>query len=106
MAVSRQVEIPYYRGIVRKYGRGFSAVARIIGRTAIQILRKYIVPATKCVGSGFLELRATEATKVVSGRKNFETPVKCVGRHILRKKLGSSSRKKTASKVFPTKNAK
>ena len=50
MVASNQVEIPYYRGIGRQRGRGFGALAQVIGRTAIPFLRKYIVPAAKRVG--------------------------------------------------------
>ena len=40
MVASRQVEIPFYRGIDRQRGRGFGALAQVIGRTAIPFLRK------------------------------------------------------------------
>ena len=35
MVASRQVEIQYYRGVGRRRGRGFGALAQVIGRTAI-----------------------------------------------------------------------
>ena len=44
MVASRQVEIPYYRAVGRQRGRGFGALAQVIGRTAIPFLRKYVVP--------------------------------------------------------------
>ena len=53
MVVSRQVEIRFYRGIGRKRGRGFGALARVVGKTAIPFLRKCIVPAAKRVGADF-----------------------------------------------------
>ena len=40
MVASREVEIPYYRGVGRQRGRGFGAPAQVIGRTAIPFLRK------------------------------------------------------------------
>ena len=78
MVASRQVEIPIYRGVGRQRGRGLGALAHVIGRTAIPFSRKYIVPATKRVG-------APEIAEVVSGRKNFKTAAKSVGRQTLRK---------------------
>ena len=51
MVASRQVEFPYYRAVGRQRGRGFGALAQVIGRTAIPFLRKYVVPAAKCVGA-------------------------------------------------------
>ena len=140
MVVSRQVEIPYYRGVGRQRGRGFGALAQVIARTAIPFLRKYIVPAAKRVGADLLEFAVPEITEVVSGRKNFKTAAKSVGRQTLRKQLGEgegsrravgsangrelaygrqgsrrkgtvggregSSRKRTASRVIPTKSTK
>ena len=45
MVASRQVEIPYYRAVGRQRGMGFGALAQNIGRSAILVLRKYVVPA-------------------------------------------------------------
>ena len=86
--------------------RGFGALAQIIGRTTIPILRNYIAPAAKRVGGELLEFAAPESAQVVSGRKNFKTAAKSVGRQTLKKQLVSGSGKKTASRVIPTKSAK
>ena len=59
MVASRQVEIPFYRGVGRR-GRRFGALAQVIGKTAIAFLRKYIVPAAKRVGADSLEFAALE----------------------------------------------
>ena len=106
MVASRQVEIPFYRGIGRQRERSFGALAQVIGRTVFPFLRKYIVPAAKRVGADLLEIAAPEIAEVVSGRKNFKTAAKFVGRQSLRKQLGGGTRKKTASRVVPTKTAK
>ena len=106
MVVSRQVEIPLYRGIGKQRERGFGALAQVIGRTSIPLLRKYIVPAAKRVGTDLLDFAEPEIAEVVSGRKNFKTAAKSVGRQTLRKQLGSGSRRRTANGVLPTKSAK
>ena len=113
MVVSRQVDIPFYRGVGRQRGRGFGALAQVIGRTAIPFLRKHIVPAAKCVGGDLLEFAVPEIAEVVSDRKNFKTAKKSVGRLTLRKQLGSGSKKRKeaigvrqASRVIPTKSAR
>ena len=120
MVASRQVEIPYYRGAGRHRGRGFGALAQVFGRTAIPCFRKYIVPAAKRVGADLLEFAVPEIAEVVSGRKNFKTAGKSVGRQTLRKQLREGSRsgnwavdvrqgggrKRTASRVIPTKSTK
>ena len=88
MVASRQVEIPYYRGVGRQRGRGFGALAQVIGRTEIPFLRKYIVPAAKRVVADLLEFAVPEIAEVVSGRKNFKTVAKSVGKQTLKKQLG------------------
>ena len=60
MVASRQLQIPYYRGVGRQRGRGFGALAQVIERTAIPFLHKCIVPAAKCVGTDLLEFAVPE----------------------------------------------
>ena len=100
MVASRQVEIPFYRGVGRQQGRGFGAVARVIGRTAIPFLRKLIVPAAKRVGVDLLEFAVSEIAEVVSDRKNYRTAAKSVGRQALRKQLGSGTRERVRADSF------
>ena len=71
MVASRQLEIPYYRGV---RGWGFGALAQVIARTAIPSLRKYIVPAAKRVSADLLEFSVPAIAEVVSGRKNLKIP--------------------------------
>ena len=100
---SRQVEIPYYRGVGRQCGRGFGALAQVIGRNAIPFLRKCIVLAAKREGADLLEFAVPETAEVISGRKNFKTAANSVGKRTLEKQLGEGSSK---SRVIPTKSAK
>ena len=88
MVASRQVQIPFYRGIGQHNTPGYGAFAQVIGRTAIPFLRKYIVPAAKRVGADLLEFAVPEIAVVASGGKNFKTAAKSVGRPTLRKQLG------------------
>ena len=110
MVASRQVEIPYYRAVGRQRGRGFGALAQVIGRTAIPFLRKYVVPAAKRVGADLLEFNVPEIAEVVSGRKNFKTAAKSVGRQTLRKQIGEGShrqiRGRKQRKIIPLKSTK
>ena len=111
MVASRQVEIPYYRAVGRQRGRGFGALAQVIGRTAIPFLRKYVVPAAKRIGADMLEFAVPEIGEVVSGRKNFKTAAESVGKKTLKKQLreGEGSHRRTARKhrrIIPTKSTK
>ena len=90
----------------RQRGLGFGALAQVIGRTASPFSRKKVVPAAKRVGADLLEFASPEFAEVVSGRKNFKTAEKIVGKQTVRKQLGSGNRKRTASRVNRTKSAK
>ena len=85
MVASREVEMPFHRGVGRQRRWGFGALAQVIGRTAIPFLPKYIVPAAKRVGADLLKFAVPESAEVVSGRKSFKTAAKRVGRQTLRK---------------------
>ena len=114
MVASRQVEISYYRAVGRQRGRGFEALAQVIGRNAIPFLRKYVVPAAERVGADLLDFAVPELAEVNSGRKNFKTAAKIVGMQTLRKQLGegkgsrrrTGSRKRAGSRIIPTKSTK
>ena len=105
MVASRQTEIPYYRGVGRQRGRGFGALAQVIGRTAIPFLCKYVVPAAKRIGADMLEFAAPEIGEVFSGRKSFKSAAKSVGKKTLKKQLGEGSRSKHRRNI-PTKSTK
>ena len=106
MVALRQVEPLFFRGIGRQRGRGFGALAKVFGGTAIPFYRKYIVQAAKRVGANLVEFAAPTIAEVVSDRKNFRTTAKNVGGQTLRKQWGSGTRKRTASGVIPAKSAK
>ena len=100
MVASRQIESPFYRGVGRQPGRGFGALAQIIARTAIPFLRNNFVPAAKRVGADLLEFAVPEIAKVVSGRKNFKTAAKSVGRQTLRNSWVVVARKRVRAQPF------
>ena len=100
MVASRQVEIPYYKVVGRQRGRGFGALAQVIGRTAIAFLRKYVVTAAKRIGADMLEFAAPEIGEVFSGRKSFKLAAKSVGKKTLKKQLGQGSRRRREPKAY------
>ena len=105
MVASRQVEVPYSRAVERQRGRGFGALAQVIGRTIIPFLRKHVVPAAKRIGADMLEFALPEIGEVFSSRKSFKTGAKSVGKKTLKKQLGEGreqyaegSRRRTAGR--------
>ena len=103
MVASGQVEIPYYRAVGRQRGRGFGALAQVIGRTPIPFLRKFVVPAAKRIGADMLEFAVPEIGEVFSGRKSFKTAAKSVRKKTLRKHLSEGIKQK---RIIPTKTTK
>ena len=95
MVASNTLELPCYKGIGRQKGRGLGALAQVIGRTANLFLRKYIVSAAKRVGADLLAFAMPEVADVVSGKKNFRTAAKSVGRQTLRKQPGCGKQRKS-----------
>ena len=107
MVASRQVEIPYYRGVGRQRGWGLGALAQVIRRTAIPFLRNYVVPAAKRIGADMLEFAAPEIGEVISGRKSFKTAAKSVEKQTLRKQLGEGRHGGSKRRrIIPTKSTK
>ena len=110
MVCSRQVELPYYRAVGRQRGRGFGALAHVIGRTAIPFLHKHVVPAAKRIRADMLEFSAPKIGEVISGRISFKSAAKSVGKQTQKNQLGRGSRRmKGGSKqrrMIPAKSTK
>ena len=94
MVASNTFELPYYKGIGRQRGRGFGAS---YWENRHSFLEKFyfIGPAAKRVGADLLEFTVPEVADVVSGKKNFKTAAKIVGRQTLRKQLGGGEQKRS-----------
>ena len=80
MVAQSSANFPIFRGHARQCGRGFGALAKTLGRTAIPFIKKYIVPAAKRIGADLFEIAAPEIGEVVSGRKKLKTFAKDVGK--------------------------
>ena len=65
---SRQIKIPYYRSFGQQRGRGFGALANVIGRTTVLLLRNNFVAASKRIGADLLDFAAPENAEVIGGR--------------------------------------
>ena len=106
MLASREVELPYYKGVRRQRGRGFGALPQVIGITANPFLKKYVVPAARRIDADMLGFAVLEIADVFSGKQNFKAAARDVGRQTLKKQLGGGSRKRSASKVIQSKSKK
>ena len=84
MVASREVELPYYKGVGGQRIRGFGTLAQIVGRTVIPFLKKHVVPAARRIGADMLGFAVPEIADVVSGEQNFKAAAKNVGRQTLK----------------------
>ena len=64
--------LPYYSGHYRQRGSGFGALASGLGRIALTLAQKFILPAAKRVGKELLLQNVPELVDVVS-KKNPES---------------------------------
>ena len=64
---------------------GCGALEQVIKRTAPLFLRKIVIPAGKRVDSELLDYAVLELDDIVSGREDFKTAAKSVGRKTLTK---------------------
>ena len=99
---SRELGLPYYRGVTRQRGRGFGALAQVIARTAVPFVKQFIVKAARRVGAGLLKYAVPEMAEVISGKKYLKSAVTSVGKKTLRKQLGGG--RKRTHKFITTKS--
>ena len=93
MIASRELELPCYRGVKRQRGRGFGALAQVIGRTAVPFVKKFFVPAARRVEADLVEYAVPEMAEVISGKQNSKSAVTSVGKTTLRKQLDGGSKR-------------
>lgn len=102
--------MPYFKGAARQRGSGFGSLALSVGRVALPIARKFIVPAAKSLGKELVSQAVPELLQVAKGKKSLKraarssvrkTAVKQLGGGRKRKKRTSStkSRKKRSTKT-------
>ena len=87
---AQQAVSPYFSGHYRQRGSGFGALAAGIGRAALPIARKFVLPAVKRIGKELLLQAAPELIEVASKRKTPKQALKSTVKKTLRKQVGGS----------------
>lgn len=94
-----QVDMPYFKGSARQPGRGLGTMALKVGRTALPILKKYIIPAAKRFGKSLLENAGPEMLEIASGNvKPRQALKRVVGKSVRAQVGGGAAAKKKARK--------
>ena len=109
-----QVEMPYYHGTARQRGHGIGSVALTLGRTALPLLRKYVLPAAKRIGREMLVQAVPELMDVVKGNTRVKQALKRTVRKTAIKQLGGGrgkrrkkqTKRKKKTQVTRSKNRK
>ena len=60
---------------------------KVLGELQFHFWSRYIVPAAKRVSADLLEFAVPEIAEIVSGRKNFKSAAKSVGKQTLKKTI-------------------
>ena len=81
--------LPYFSGHYRQRGSGFGALASGIGRIALPIARKFILPAAKRVGKELLLQSVPELMDIVS-KKISKTSAENTISNTVKKQTGGS----------------
>ena len=82
--------LPYFSGHYRQRGSGFGALASGIGRIALSIARKFILPAAKRVGKELLLQSVPELMDVVCKKKSPKQALKNTISNTVKKQTGGS----------------
>ena len=82
--------MPYFSGHYRQGGSGFGVLASGIGRIAIPLARKFILPAAKRVGKELLLQSVPELVNVVSKKKSAKQALKNTISNTVKKQTGGS----------------
>ena len=82
--------LPYFSGHYRQRGSGFGSLASGIGRIALPLARKFIIPAAKRVGNELLLQSVPELMDVVSRKKSPKQALKNTISNTVKKQTGGS----------------
>ena len=85
---SNQASLPHFSGYYRQRGSGFGALARGIGRFALPLAKKYLLPAAKTIGKELIAQGTPEILEVFKKRKTPRKAIKATVQKTLRKQPG------------------
>ena len=99
-----QATMPHYSGNYRQRVSGFGALAMGIGRVALPLARKFLVPAEKRIGKELLIQAAPELIDISTKKKTPKQALKNTVKNTINKQVGTghnmsrmSRKRKTAT---------
>ena len=83
--------LPHFSGHYRQRGSGFGALAAGIGRVALPLARRFILPAAKRIGRELLKQGVPELVDVVSKKKSPKQALKNTVSNTIKKNRWTSA---------------
>ena len=83
--------LPHFSGHYRQRGSGFGALASGIGRVALPLARKFLLPAAKRIGKELLLQSVPELMDVIGKKKSPKQALKNTISNTVKKQTGGSS---------------
>ena len=97
-----QATMPHFSGHNRQRGSGFGALAMGIGRVALPLARKFIVPAAKRIGKELLVHAAPELIDIATRKKMPKQALKNTVKNTIKKQVGAGRSKSHMSRKRKT----
>ena len=85
---NQATSLPHFSGHYRQRGSGFGALAAGIGRVALPLARRFILPTAKRIGKELLKQSVPELLDVVSSKKSPKQALKNTISNTVKKQTG------------------
>ena len=102
---NQATSLPHFSGHYRQRGSGFGALAAGIGRVALPLARRFILPTAKRIGKELLKQSVPEILNVVGSKKSPKQAFKNTISKTVKKKDRGISPKYFTSEEFNTSQA-
>ena len=97
-----QATMPHFSGHYRQRGSGFGALDMVIGRVALPLARKFIVPAAKRIGKELLVQAAPKLLDIATRKKTPRQALKNTLKITIKKQVGAGRSKSRVSRKRKT----
>ena len=97
---NQATSLPHFSGHYRQRGSGFGALAAGIGRVALPLARRFILPTAKRIGKELLKQSVPEILDVVGSKKSPKQAFKnTIGKTVKKTDWGISTKYFTSEEV-------
>ena len=98
--------LPHFSGHYTQRGSGFGALAAGIGRVALPLARRFILPAAKRIGRELLKQGVPELVDVVSKKKSPKQALKNTVSNTIKKQTGGRAQQQRPRKQIGSRSSK